>query len=150
MPLRAHPALPALALVLVLALASCGGGSTTTAERPATATNSRKAPLPLFLPDVTGRRLVKPRTYSVTVDGDLVMKNLSWRGWGGASAKATGKAEERPASGLVDTFSGSIRASKPRICRGARYYTEVAVTVPPQAPYVPSAPTRLRTPCEAS
>lgn len=148
MPLSFRLLLPLAALVGALVLASCGGGSTTTVERTVTVMKTRKAPAAVFLPDVTGRHLVKPRTYSLSVDGDLVMKNLSWKGWGGASATATGKAQERPASGLVDTFSGSIRASKPRVCAGARYYTEVTVRVPPQAPLVPTEPTRLETPCQ--
>jgi hypothetical protein len=145
MPVRSLIA--ALALVGTLALASCGGsGSTTTVERTVTVMKTRKAG-PAYLPDVLGRYLVKPGTYAFSADGDLVMKNLKWRGWGSDSATATGKIEERPASGLIDTFTGSMRASKPEACRGVRYYTEVSAVVPPQAPFVPAAPTTLQTPC---
>jgi hypothetical protein len=147
MPARTRLVLAALALLLVLALASCGGSSTTV-EHTVTVMKTRKAPPPTYLTDVVStRRYVKPRTYVFSADGDLVMKNLKWQAWGSDSATATGKIEERPASGLVDTFTGSMRAGKPETCKGARYYTEVFAQVPPQAPFVPAEPTPLATPC---
>ena len=104
---------------------------------------------PTYLPDVaTDRHFVKPATYDFTVDGDLVAKNLDWHGWGEAKATAFGEIVERPASGLVDTFSGSVTASAPKTCQGATYYTEVFAHVPEQADFVPTEPTKLATPCD--
>jgi hypothetical protein len=146
MPKRLLPAL-LMALALAVALASCGGGGTTTI----TETVMRKAQPAAgttFLPDVaTAHHFVKPATYSFSVDGDLVGKSLEWHGWGEAKATAFGTLVERPASHLVDTFSGSVTASAPRTCDGARYYTEVFPHLPPQADFVPTEPTKLTTPC---
>jgi hypothetical protein len=143
--------LPALlaALALALILASCGGGGTTTiTETKTVMRQSQPTSGPTFLPDVaTNRHLVKPTTYSLSVDGDLTAQSLEWHGWGEAKATAFGTIAERPASGLVDTFSGSVVASAPRTCDGARYYTAVFAHVPPQAPFVPTEPTKLTTPC---
>jgi hypothetical protein len=145
MPKRLLPAL--LALPLAVALASCGGGGATTV----TETVMRKAQPAAgttFLPDVaTAHHFVKPATYSFSVDGDLVGKSLEWHGWGEAKATAFGTLVERPASDLLDTFSGSVTASAPRTCNGARYYTEVFPHLPPQADFVPTEPTKLTTPC---
>jgi hypothetical protein len=90
---------------------------------------------------------VEPTTYDFSADGDLSAKSLDWHSWGEAKATAFGTIVERPASGLVDTFSGSVTASAPRSCHGAGYYTEVFAHVPPQADFVPTEPTKLVTPC---
>jgi hypothetical protein len=146
MPTRLLTALPG-ALALAVALAACGGGGTTTV----TETVMRKAQPAAgttLLPAVADQRaFVKPVTYSFSVDGDLVAKNLEWHGWGEAKATAFGTLVERPASGLKDTFSGSVTASAPRTCHGARYYTEVFPHLPAQADFVPTEPTKLTTPC---
>jgi hypothetical protein len=144
MPKRLLPALLA-ALALAVVLSSCGGGGTTTVTvmrkaQPATGTT--------YLPDVTGAKFVKPSAYRFSVDGDLVGKSLEWHGWGEPKATAFGTLVERPASGLVDTFSGSVTASAPRKCEGATYYTEVFAHLPAQADYVPTEPTKLSTPCD--
>ena len=74
---------------------------------------------PTYLPDVARpRKFVKPASYSFSVDGDLVAKNLEWHGWGEAKATAFGTIAEQPASGLLDTFPGSVTASAPRACKG--------------------------------
>jgi predicted small lipoprotein YifL len=144
MPKRLLPALLA-ALALAVALASCGGGGTTTIT---VMRHSRPRSGPTYLPDVaTTRHFVEPASYDFSVDGDLAAKSLDWHGWGEAKATAFGKIVERPASGLVDTFSGSVTASAPHACHGARYYTEVFAHVPPQADFVPTEPTKLSTPC---
>jgi hypothetical protein len=135
-------------LALAIALASCGGGGSsvtdTTVMRKAHA-----APGATYLPDVaTSRHFVKPATYRFGGDGDLTAKGLRWHGWGEGKATAFGTIAEHPANGLVDTFSGSVTASAPRSCGGARYYTEVMAHVPKQADLVPSGPTRLKTPCD--
>lgn len=143
--------LPALlaALALAVALASCGGGGTTTIHETTVMRRSQPKPGPTYLPDVaTNRHFVKPATYSLSADGDLVAKDLDWHGWGEAKATAFGTIAERPASGLVDTFSGSVTASAPRTCNGATYYTEVFAHVPKQADFVPTEPTKLSTPCD--
>lgn len=143
--------LPALiaALGLAVALASCGGGGTTTIHERTVMRRSAPQTAPTYLPDVaTTRHFVKPATYRFSVDGDLIAKELEWHGWGEAKATAFGTIEERPASGLVDTFSGSVTASAPRTCQGARYYTEVIAHVPKQADFVPTEPTKLSTPCD--
>lgn len=147
MPFPARLLLPALALPVVLVLASCGGGSTTTVERTVTVMKTRQAPS-TFLPDVLGQNHVEPLTYSFSADGDLVMKNLHWQAWGRSRAHARGRIDEHPASGLVDSFSGSMEAFAPVSCHGRRYYTEVFAKVPPQAPFVPGSPTKLETPCD--
>jgi hypothetical protein len=148
MPKRLLPALVA-AIALVLALASCGGGGTTTIISTETVMrHAQKRPGQTYLADVaTSRSFVEPASYSFSVDGDLVAKGLDWHGWGEAKATAFGTIAERPASGLVDTFQGSVTASAPKTCNGARYYTEVFAHVPKQADFVPTEPTQLTTPC---
>ena len=148
MPKRLLPVLLA-ALALPVVLASCGGGGSTTIIEKTVMRQGRPHPAPTFLPDVaTTRHFVKPSTYRFSVDGDLIAKGLDWHGWGEAKATAFGTIVERPASGLVDTFSGSVTASAPRTCEGARYYTEVIAHVPRQADFVPTEPTKLSTPCD--
>jgi hypothetical protein len=147
MPRRLLPALAA-ALALAVALASCGGGGATSTRTETVMRHAKKKSGQTFLPDVaTDRRFVEPTTYSFSVDGDLVAKSLDWHGWGEAKATAFGTIAERPASGLVDTFQGSVTASAPRTCEGATYYTEVFAHVPKQADFVPTEPTKLSTPC---
>jgi hypothetical protein len=148
MPKRLLPALVA-ALALTVALASCGGG-TTTVTRTETVMRHSKAPSGVtLLPAVAGGVYsVRPATYSFSVDGDLVAKGLDWHSWGEAKATAFGTLTEHPASGLVDTFQGSVTASAPKTCKGVRYYTEVFAHLPKQADFVPSEPTKLSTPCD--
>jgi hypothetical protein len=138
--------LPAPLVAFALALASCGGGggtATVTVMR-----HARPAAGKTLLPSVAeSRAVVKPTTYRLSADGDLIAKNLEWHGWGEAKATAFGTIAERPASGLVDTFAGSVTASAPRHCHGALYYTEVFAHVPAQADFVPTEPTKLITPC---
>jgi hypothetical protein len=135
------------ALALALVFASCGGGTTTVTRtvmreaHPAAGTT--------LLPAIAEpqRAFVKPATYGFSVDGDLIGKELEWHGWGEVKATAFGTLIERPASSLQDTFSGSVTASAPRTCHGARYYTEVLAHLPAQADFVPTEPTKLATPC---
>src|ERR1700744_6481173 len=137
------------AFALAFALASCGGGGTPTITEKTII--KRRAPRTgsTFLPDIaTNRHFVEPATYSFSVDGDLVAKRLDWHSWGEDKAVAFGTIAEHPANGLVDTFSGSVTASAPRTCNGARYYTEVMAHVPKQADLVPTEPTQLSTPCD--
>jgi hypothetical protein len=146
--MRNRPVPAALAaLVLAVVLASCGGGGSTTIKEETVMRRAQQAATQTFLPDVTGERLVKPDKYRFTVDGNLVGKELRWHGWGEAKATAFGKLVEKPASGLEDTFSGSVTASAPRLCKGAMYYTEVLAHLPKQADFVPTEPTKLDTPC---
>jgi hypothetical protein len=149
MPRRLLPALVA-ALAFAVTLASCGGGGSTTITRTETVMRqAKKKSGQTFLPEVAGnRRFVEPSTYSFSVDGDLVAKSLDWHGWGGAKATAFGTIAEHPASGLIDTFQGSVTASAPVTCEGARYYTEVFAHVPKQADFVPTEATKLSTPCD--
>lgn len=145
MPKRVLPALFALAV----ALASCGGGGGTTVIEKTVMRKSQPTRGQTFLPDITAnRRFVKPATYRVSVDGDVIAKGLQWHGWGESTATAFGMIAEHPANGLVDTFSGSLTASAPRSCDGARYYTEVMAHLPKQSDFVPTGPTKLSTPCD--
>jgi hypothetical protein len=146
MPKRLLPALLAI-LALAVGLAACGGGGTTTVTVTTVMRKSQPAAGKTFLPDVTGAKFVKPGTYRFSVDGDLTGKNLDWHGWGEPKTTAFGTLVERPASGLVDTFTGSFTASAPIKCQGATYYTEVFPHLPPQADFVPTEPTKLATPC---
>lgn len=153
-PMRLLPALLA-ALALGVVLASCGGGDTgSTAPQAATASKAatgkaQRRSSRTYLPAATsGRRLVEPRTYRFSIDGNLIARGLEWHRWGKARAVAFGRIVERPASGLVDTFAGRVTATAPRACNGARYYTEVMAHPPKQADYVPTEPTRLATPCD--
>jgi len=144
---RLLPALVA-ALALALALASCGGGSGSSSTETVMR-HAKKKSGQTFLPDVaTNRHYVEPAAYSFSVDGDLTAKNLNWHGWGEAKATAFGTIAEHPASGLVDTFQGSVTASAPKTCQGATYYTQVFAHVPKQADFVPTEPTKLSTPCD--
>lgn len=145
---RLLPALVA-ALALVVVLASCGGGGSSTDKTETVMRHAKKKSGQTFLPEVAGnRRFVEPATYSFSVDGDLVAKSLDWQGWGEPKANAFGTLAEHPASGLVDTFQGSVTASAPKTCQGATYYTEVFAHVPKQADFVPTEPTKLSTPCD--
>jgi hypothetical protein len=148
MPRRILPALLA-ALALAVVLASCGGDNGGTATEKTVMRKARSAPGKTYLPDVaTGRHLVKPATYRFGGDGDLTATGLEWHGWGEAKATAFGTIAEHPANGLLDTFSGSVTASAPKSCNGARYYTEVLAHLPKQADFVPTQPTKLLTPCD--
>ena len=147
MPKRLLLALSA-ALALAIVLASCGGGSSSSVTERTVMHKSRPGSGQTYLPDVTGRNFVKPASYGFGGDGDLTATKLEWHGWGEAKATAFGTIAEHPASGLVDTFSGSVVASAPKTCKGARYYTEVIAHVPKQADYVPTEPTKLKTPCD--
>ncbi len=147
MPRRTIPALLA-ALALAVVLASCGSGGNSTVTEKTVMRKARSAPGTTYLPDAaTGRHYVKPATYRFPGDGDLTAGSLEWHGWGEAKATAFGTIAEHPANGLVDTFAGSVTASAPRTCDGARYYTQVMAHVPKQADFVPTEPTKLTTPC---
>jgi hypothetical protein len=141
--------LPALlaALALAVVLASCGGGGSSSAIQRTVMKKSRAGSGTTYLPDVTGRNFVKPTSYGFGGDGNLTATKLDWHGWGEAKATAFGTIAEHPANGLVDTFNGSVTASAPKSCKGARYYTEVMAHVPKQADFVPTEPTELNTPC---
>ncbi len=147
MPRRLVLALSA-ALALAVVLASCGGGSGSTLTERTVMRKSHPGSGTTYLPDVTGRNFVKPATYGFGGDGNLTATKLAWHGWGEAKAAAFGTIAEHPAGGLVDTFSGSVVASAPEACKGARYYTEVIARVPKQADFVPTEPTKLKTPCD--
>ena len=136
------------ALALAVVLVSCGSGSSSTVTERTVMRQSQPGSGTTYLPDVTGRNFVKPASYGFGGDGDLTATKLEWHGWGEAKATAFGTIAEHPASGLVDTFSGSVVASAPKTCKGARYYTEVIAHVPKQADFVPTEPTKLKTPCD--
>jgi hypothetical protein len=139
--------LPALFAVLAVgfALAACGGEGTTTVT---VMRHAEPSPGTTLLPFVGGKgAAVEPATYPFSTDGDLIAQKLEWHGWGEAKATAFGTIAEHPASGLVDTFAGSVTASAPRRCHGADYYTEVFAHVPAQADFAPTEPTKLTTPC---
>jgi hypothetical protein len=135
-------------LALAVALAACGGGTTTVHEKTVMR-HSEPQHGETLLPAVSGQgTFVKPANYSFSVDGDLVGKELAWHGWGEPKATAFGTLVERPASGLKDTFNGSVTAAAPKKCQGATYYTQVFPHLPPQADFVPTEPTKLSTPCD--
>ncbi len=145
---RLLPALVA-ALALAVVLASCSGGDSSGSGTTQTVMRkSQPGAGTTYLPDVTGRNFVKPASYGFGGDGDLTATKLEWHGWGEAKATAFGTLAEHPANGLVDTFSGSVTASAPKTCKGARYYTEVIAHLPKQADFVPTEPTKLPTPCD--
>jgi hypothetical protein len=146
MPNRLLPVLLA-ALALAGVLASCGGGSSSTVTQRTVLRKAQPGSGKTYLPDVTGRNFIKPGSYGFGGDGNLTATKLEWHGWGEAKATAFGTIAEHPANGLVDTFSGSVIASVPKTCNGASYYTEVIAHVPKQADFVPTAPTKLPTPC---
>lgn len=136
------------ALALAVVFASCGGGDSNTVTEKTVMRKAQGATQKTYLPDVTGRNFVKPAGYAFGGDGNLTATKLEWHGWGEAKATAFGTLAEHPANGLVDTFSGSVTASALRTCHGARYYTEVMAHLPKQADFVPTAPTKLTTPCD--
>ncbi|MBS1887120.1 MAG: hypothetical protein JSU06_08015 [Actinobacteria bacterium] len=147
MPRRLLPGLLA-ALALAVALSSCGGGSSATSTQRTVMRKASPQSGQTFLPDVSGtHHSVKPPIYAFGGDGNLTAKNLEWHGWGESKATAFGTVAEHPASGLVNTFSGSVTASVPRTCKGVRYYTEIIAHVPKQADFVPTEATKLTTPC---
>jgi hypothetical protein len=143
--------LPTLLTVLALAVAlcSCGAGGSTATPGTTVMRHAEPRHGSTLLPGVAGKGgFVEPETYRLSVDGDLIGQELDWHSWGEAKAVAFGTLVEHPASGLLDKFSGSITASAPRTCLGARYYTEVFPHLPKQADFVPTEPTRLTTPCD--
>jgi hypothetical protein len=144
---RLLPALVA-ALALAVVVASCGGGGSSTVTEKTVMSQAQHGSAKTYLPDVTGRNFVKPASYGFGGDGNLTATKLEWHGWGEAKATAFGTIAEHPANGLVDTFSGSVTASAPKACNGARYYTKVMAHLPKQADYVPTEPTKLPTPCD--
>lgn len=147
MPKRLLPALLA-ALALAVVLASCGGGGSTTSSETTVMRHAEAKNGTTLLPAVVGNEAtVEPATYRFTAEGELIGKELGWHGWGEAKATAFGTLVERPASGLKDTFSGSVTASAPRKCHGRTYYTQIFAHLPAQADYVPTEPTQLTTPC---
>ncbi len=138
-----------VALALAIALAACGGGGTTTIHETTVMHHSEPQHGETLLPAVSGHgTFVKPSNYSFSVDGDLAGEELVWHGWGEPKATAFGTLVERPASGLKDTFNGSVTASAPKQCQGATYYTQVFPHLPPEADFVPTEPTKLSTPCD--
>jgi hypothetical protein len=146
----ANRLLPSLlaALALAVALAACGGGGSSTVTEKTVMRHSEPQHGNTLLPAVSGQgAFVKPANYTFSVDGDLVGKELAWHSWGEPKATAFGTLVERPASGLKDTFNGSVTASAPKQCQGATYYTQVFPRLPPQADFVPTKPTKLSTPC---
>jgi hypothetical protein len=148
MPNRLLVALLA-ALVLAVALTACGGGGSSTPSTETVMRHSEPQHGETLLPAVSGQgAFAKPANYTFSVDGDLVGKELAWHGWGEAKATAFGTLVERPASGLKDTFSGSVTASAPKRCNGKTFYTEVFAHLPPQADFFPTEPTKLETPCD--
>jgi len=136
------------ALALAVVLASCGGGGSSSVTERTVMKKSQPSSGTTYLPDVTGRNFVKPASYGFGGDGDLTATKLEWHAWGEAKATAFGTIAEHPANGLVDTFNGSVTAWAPKTCKGARYYTEVIAHVPKQADFVPTEPTKLKTPCD--
>jgi hypothetical protein len=135
------------ALALAVVLASCGGGSTTTVKEQTVMRRAKQGATQTFLPEVGGKPAVKPTTYRFSAEGNLIGKELQWHAWGEPKAVAFGKLIEKPASGLEDTFDGSVTASAPQLCDGAMYYTHVLAHLPKQADFVPTEPTKLETPC---
>ena len=136
------------ALALAVVIAACGGGGSTTVHEKTVMRHSEPQHGETLIPAVSGQgTFVKPSTYSFSVDGDLTGKELAWHGWGEPKATAFGTLVERPASGLTDTFNGSVTASAPKKCKGATYYTQVFPHLPAQADFVPTEPTKLSTPC---
>jgi hypothetical protein len=137
------------ALALAVALAACGGGGSSTVTEETVMRHSEPRHGETLIPAVSGQgAFVKPASYVLSAEGNLVGKELSWRGWGEPKATAFGTLVEIPASGLKDNFNGSITASAPRSCHGATYYTQVFPHLPSQADFVPTEPTKLSTPCE--
>jgi hypothetical protein len=135
-------------LALAVALAACGGGSSSSVKETTVMRHSEPQHGETLIPAVSGQgAFVKPSTYSFSVDGDLVGKELTWHSWGEPKATAFGTLFERPANGLKDTFEGSVTASSPKTCKGATYYTQVFPHLPKQADFVPTEPTQLITPC---
>lgn len=137
-----------LALALCVAIAACGGGGSSTATEKTVMRHSEPQHGETLIPAVGGQgAFVKPANYTLSVEGELVAKELTWHGWGEPKATAFGTLVERPASGLKDTFNGSLTASASKKCHGATYYTQVFPHLPPQADFVPTEPTKLTTPC---
>ncbi len=144
---RLVPALLA-ALALAIVLASCGGGSTTTVKEQTVMRRAKQQATQTLLPEAGGKPQVKPTTYRFQSEGNMLSaKELAWHAWGEPKATAFGKLVEKPASGLEDTFNGSVTASAPQLCNGAMYYTQILAHLPKQADFVPTEPTELETPC---
>jgi hypothetical protein len=136
------------ALALAVVLASCGGGGSSSSGRETIMKKSQPGAGRTYLPDPSGRNFVKPASYGFGGDGDMTATKLDWHGWGESKATAFGTISQHPANGLVDSYSGSVTASAPKTCKGARYYTRVMAHLPKQADYVPTEPTQLKTPCD--
>lgn len=142
--------------LLALIAFGCGGGTTTVIEKMVVtkASNEVTTSAPTFLKAVAFEHLyVEPELYPFSADGSLVGRNLTWEGWGSATATGRGKIEERDfSSGDFNdrpTYPGAVVARGLEECRGRSYYTEVVAEVPPDAIFVPSEASQLTTPCRS-
>ena len=138
-----------LAAIFSLALLGCGGSDSTTIIGTAAETSETQA---TYLPasGIDGK-YVEPVEYSFYVDGAVVGRHLTWRGWGSPVATAMGTIDIRDpeGSGAEDRldYSGSIEAFGLEECRGSSYYTEVIAKLPSSAVYTPEGAIPLLTPC---
>jgi hypothetical protein len=134
-----------------LLVAACGGGTTTVIKKVVTTTNSATTPppsVPTYLPGLAiSGRYQTPSTYTFSADGDLVGKGLRWTGWGTPTATAAGAFVETQHPSMHETsYGGTLTVTGLTPCNGAQYYTQLHVSLPPDALFQPRlAP--ARTPC---
>ena len=84
--------------------------------------------------------VIKPRTIPLFLDGQWVLQNLRWKGWGSKVARATGisnssSGNPNAAQGRRIKTRARVTLSHPGRFRGRRVYRCFALRVPPPATY---------------
>jgi hypothetical protein len=86
----------------------------------------------VYFHGVQPHAVVKPKTLALSGDGTLLVDDVSWSSWGGATATGSGSAEHHGctpscAQGKVYHDHVTITLSKIKTCGGKKYYSHVAL-----------------------
>jgi LppP/LprE lipoprotein len=137
-----------ISLAALAAVASgCGGGGSKTVT--VTDTTGGTATTPTFMVDVLGKRAEHPSEFALSVNGDLVAKDLRWRNWGSDTATASATFVFNPAPHTNPaTVHGRFIATDLERCKAFSYYTTTRLEFDERPPFQPQVP-RLGTPCDS-
>lgn len=143
----ARPVGTASAVLALLALLSSPAG--------AAAHRKRHGPIYFFTSpsaaiDSYNPLVIKPRDIPLFLDGQWVLQDLRWTGWGSSVARATGissSSNDNPnaVQGKRIKTWAKVTLSKPGRFEGHRVYRCFALRVPPPASYPPTCLRRVGT-----